>query len=119
MRPADKYLRPPRGVVNLVDVHLNFIVGVVLFARNLVAAGHYRLNVAQVNVNKPVILPFNLPRYDFMLVLDVFVVNLLPFSFPHALEDHLLGGLCGNPAEVAWGDLKLNRVAQFVCLVNV
>ena len=79
----------------------------------------YRLRLAQIHQIIPTFHPENDAVDQISLSRGIFLLNRLPFSLPDLLKYYLLGGLRGNPSQIAHLDDRPNLVADLCLAVEL
>ena len=88
---------------NLADDRLDARALLVALAVDLLRPGQQRLDLAEVDEDVPAVAGLlDDAGHDLADAVDVLVVHHLALGLADPLQDHLLGGLRGDAAEVVW-----------------
>ena len=93
-------LRPAQLVPDVVEIGADAILGAEQLARDQVVAAHDRLGPAEIDQHVAVLDALDLADHDLADPILVLVVLALALGLAHPLDDHLLGALRRDPAEV-------------------
>ena len=100
MGAGEEDLRPAQLVADVVEVGADAILGAEQLARDQVVAAHDRLGPAEIDQHVAVLDALDLADHDLADPVLVLVVLPLALGLAHPLDDHLLGALRRDPAEV-------------------
>ena len=124
MGPGHDDLGPPVAAADLHHVDPDQVALVVELALDLLVVGQVGVGavVALADADGHIpgvgVDPQDGAGEDLMLLGGELVEDHAPFGFPDALDDDLLGGLGGNPAEGLGLDLLVDQVAQLALGVD-
>ena len=108
----DDQLRAALVLVDLDQVDLQPLPGPIALGRHLLARGHHRLGLAQLDDDRARIGALDDAVEDLALPLGELVVDGVPLVVADALQDDLLGRLRGDAAEVFRRPLDPDLVAD-------
>src|SRR5262249_50779748 len=112
MGAGDDQLRPPLVAVDLDQEHLDPLTGSVALGRHLLADGHDRLGLAQLDDHRPRVRTLDDAVQHLALAVGEFLVDAVPLVVADLLENDLLGGLGGDAAEIVGGSLDADLVTD-------
>jgi len=92
-------------VADVEDQAPHTLAGLVLFARDLFAAGHEAFRSTDLHDQRAAFVTLGHAGDQFADAVDVFVVDAGAFVFAETRDHDLLGGLRGDTAEVFEGDV--------------
>ena len=76
------------------------LVGMIALPRDLLAPRQDRVGLAEVDDDRPPLEPLHRPGHQVAALILEFVEQAIAFGLPDLLDDHLLGGLGGDPAQL-------------------
>src|SRR6185295_1114850 len=100
MGPRQRDLRSLGAAPHLEDERANAIARVVALPGNLLAVGQDRLGLADLQDDVALLDAVDHPAEDLAFLAGELRVDPLALGVPHLLEDHLLGGLGGDAAQI-------------------
>src|SRR4051812_18427725 len=100
MIPTQNDLDPLARFADVEDDRSNPFAGLMAFARDLLAPRQEGIGLAEIDCDGTLLEPLDRPRDEFCLLVLEFGEQAISFGFPDFLNDHLLGGLGSDPAEV-------------------
>ncbi|HEU4938214.1 MAG TPA: hypothetical protein VFT39_17265 [Vicinamibacterales bacterium] len=101
-------LRSLRAPIDAANHGSHSVADGVVFCPRLFLARQLRLDAPEFDNDVAVLEPLHHPADHFADALAVFGVDVFPFGFAHFLENHLLGGLRGDAAEIFGRSWKLD-----------
>ena len=108
MGAAEDDLDPLADLADVEDDGADPLVGVVAFAGNLLAAGQDGVGLAQVDDDRAALEPLHRPGDQVAALVLEFVEEAVALGLADLLDDHLLGGLRGDPPQL--GGVHLDPV---------
>ena len=112
MRAGEHDLRALGRVPDLHDVRAHAVPGHVPLARDLLPLGQHGLGPAHVQDDRALLDPVHERPHEGALAVLVLREDALALGLAHALEDHLLGRLGGDPAELLHLEVDLDHVLE-------
>ena len=100
MRAAEEHLRAARLFAHIIDIGPHPIAVAKGLPRDQLITPQQRLGAADLHQQIAVFGPLDYAVDDLAHAVLELVILLLALIFAHALHNHLLGGLCGNPPEI-------------------
>ena len=98
--PAQDDLDPLADLADVQDDRPDPLVGVVALAGDLLAPGQDRVGLAQVDDDRPALEPLHRPGDQVAALVLELVEEAVPLGLADLLDDHLLGRLGGDPAQL-------------------
>ena len=105
MRAGENDLDLPRSFPHVQHHRADSFLGGVGFSRNLLALGQEGLGASQFDHQGAAFPPCGPPRDDLAFSLEILFVDAPALRLTNALNDHLLGRLRGDAAQIAHGHL--------------
>ena len=108
VRPAQDDLDPLTHLADIQDDRADPLVGVIALARDLLAPRQDRVGLAQVDDDRPALEPLHRPGHQVAALVLELVEEAVALGLADLLDDHLLGRLGGDPAQL--GRIHLDAV---------
>ncbi len=100
MGPAQDDLDPLPDLAHVQDDRADPLVGMIALPGDLLAPGQDRVGLAEVDDDRPPLEPLHRPGHQVAALILELVVEAVPLRLADLLDDHLLGRLGGDPAEL-------------------
>ena len=114
VRSGEHDLRALGDLVHLDHVRADPVAGAIALARDLLLRRDHGLGAAEIDDNGALLEAADDAVHDLPLAVLVLVKGVVAFRVTDALDDHLLGRLGENPAEVRRVELHADLVADLV-----
>ena len=100
MTTADHNLRALCLIAYLEDKRLHPVAAFQPLVRDSLRSRQQRFRIAEIENGVPVVDLLDDPCHEIALAAFVYIEDLIAFSFPQSLRDHLLSRLSGDTAEI-------------------
>ena len=99
-------------VLHLQHIHLDTLRRHEHLPAHLFVLGEHGIRLTQINADVPADITLYHAGHHILLLLEILVVNHAALFFPDLLQDHVLGILSGNAAELPGLDLHVQDIAH-------